>query len=453
MLETVRFPIPVAAALACILAPAPAPALELESAVRQALANNNRVEAQRHRLTAAGHRIDAAETGYLPQVDLEVGARHTDNPGQAFLAKINQGRAEATDFTPSVVNDPDPTTDVVTALVLRQPLYRGGATSARVAQAKSGHEAASQAVQRTELNVALGATRAFLDVQLAQSRVRVTEEALEAAREHLRMAENRYRAGTALRSDMLQARTRVSELEERLLSQENALAIATSTLNEQLGRDLDAPVNVEGSLRNGLPAEPPALAELTERAVSARPEIRSQRAQVAGARARVDEAGAGLRPHVSLEARLEDHRYEEADQNWLVGARMQWRLFGGGRRAGREAASAERFAAQSRLTDTMRKVRLEVKEAQLNLETARKRLETVRHAVASAQESLRTNANRYKQGASTIVELLDAQLARHQARQRELKALYDLRMSYAQLQKAVGRLPVLEPLADAAPPS
>ncbi|HKL78322.1 MAG TPA: TolC family protein, partial [Gammaproteobacteria bacterium] len=402
---------------------------------------------QRHRMSAAGHRVDAAQSGYLPQVDLQVGARHTDNPGQAFMTKINQARATQKDFAAAVVNDPDPTTDIATSLELRQPIYRGGATTAQVAQAESGVAGATQGLQRTKLNVALGATRAFLGVQLAQSRVKVTKEALEAAREHLRMAENRYQAGTALRSDMLQARTRVSELEERLLSQENGLAIATSKLNEQLGRDLDAPVNVDGNLRDHNPVEAPSLNALTERALNERPEIQRSRAQVDGARAQADEAQAGLRPHVSLRARLEDHRAGESDQSWLVGAQMNWRLYGGGRRASEQAATAERFAAESRLTDTMRKVRLEVKEAKLNLETARKRLTTVRHAVESAQESLRTNANRYEQGASTIVELLDAQLARHQARQRQIKALYDLRLSHAQLQKAVGRLPVLEQLA------
>jgi outer membrane protein TolC len=433
--------------LAAALVPAPAAALDLETAVQQALSNNHLVEAQRHRMSAAGHRVDAAQSGYLPQVDLQVGARHTDNPAQAFMTKINQARATEKDFRPFVVNDPDPTTDIATSLELRQPIYRGGATSASVEKAESGRESASQALQRTKLNVALGATRAFLRVQLAESRVRVTEEALEAAREHKRMAENRYRAGTALRSDMLQARTRVSELEERLLSQENALAIATSKLNEQLGRDLNSPVDAEGSLRDSTPSETPSLKALTEHALNEQPSIRSSKAQLEGARAQVDEVSARLWPHLSLQARVEDHRYDEADQSWLVGAQMQWRVFGGGRLASRDAATAERFAAQARLTDTMRKVRLEVKEAKLNLETARKRLVTVRHAVESAQESLRTNANRYEQGASTIVELLDAQLARHQARQRQIKALYDLRLSYAQLKKAVGRLPVLERLA------
>ena len=424
--------------------PASAPALELEEAVRQALANNPRLEAQQHRARAADHRVDAARSGYLPQMDLSVGARHTNNPAQAFMAKINQADATLEDFGPSVVNDPDPITDVATVLSVRQPLYRGGATQAQVAQAESGRVGASQALNRARLEVALGATRAFLEVQVAEARVRVTREALEAAREHRRMAENRYQAGTALRSDLLQARTRVSELEERLLSRENAKALAESQLNQILGRPLDTPISSEGSLEGDLPASPGDLAALTDRALSERPEVKRGQSSVEGAQARIEEANAALLPHINLQARVEDHRDGDSDQSWLVGAEMRWRLFGGGRWSRKEAATAQRFAAQAHLTDLQRQIRLEVKRARLDLDTARRRLETVRHAVASAEESLRTTADRYEQGATTIAELLDAELAWHQARLRKVSALFDLHVSSARLQKAVGRVPVIE---------
>ncbi|MEF8793029.1 TolC family protein [Thiohalorhabdus sp.] len=424
----------------------PSLALDLEATVRQALENNNRVEARRHQSTAAAHRMDAARSGYLPQVDLEIGATATDNPGRAFRTKINQGAATPQDFGTDVVNDPDTTTDIRSALAVRQPLYRGGATRAEVAQARSGRERASKALQGTRLEVALSATKAFLKVQLGQARVQVTREALKAARSHLRMAENRFEAGSALRSDMLQARTRVSELEERLLARKNALALAESSLNERLGRALDTPLNLEGELQDRLPEKSPSLEALTEQALAQRPEIARQRASLEEARAQVDAASAELLPQLNLEARLEDHRDEVADQSWLVGLQMRWRLFGSGRWASRDAATAEQFAAGARLTDTMRKSRLAVKEAKLNLVNARRRLETVRHAVDSARESLRTNANRYEQGATTITEVLDAEADRRQARLRRLAAIYDLRLSHAQLQRAVGRVPVLERL-------
>lgn len=437
--------------IAILALPVPASALDLAGAVRQALDNNNRIEARRHQMTAAGHRVDAARSGYLPQMDVELGATATDNPGRAFLAKINQGAATRQDFQPEVVNDPDATTDLSSALVLRQPLYRGGATQAQVARARSGRDRASQALASTRLQVALSATQAFLEVQLAQARLRVTRDALDAARGHLRTAQNRFEAGSALRSDMLQARTRVSELEEELLARENGLALAKSALNERLGRGLDAPVNLEGTLEARLPPETPDLEELTRQALSRHPEIDGQRARLAGARAQVDATSAELLPHLQLQARLEDHRDEVSDQSWLVGAQMRWRLFGGGRWSTREAATAEQFAARARLTDIQRGIRLRVKEAKLNLDNARRRLETVRHAVASARESLRTNTNRYRQGAATILEVLDAQVARQQARLRRLKALFDLRLNYARLQQAVGRVPVIETLqADAA---
>ncbi|KPV41048.1 hypothetical protein AN478_03740 [Thiohalorhabdus denitrificans] len=439
--------------LGAALAPGTAQALELPEAVRQALENNNQVQAQRYRQEAAGYRAEAAGSGYLPVVDLEVGARATNSPAQAFMAKLSQGDVQGEDFGDltqgdfGTLNDPDTTSDLATALVLRQPLYRGGATSAEVRRARSNREAMSRQLDQTRLDVALGATKAFLRVQLAEARVAVTEEALKAAREHLRIAENRLETGAAMRGDMLQARTRVSELEEQLLAHRNGVAVAKSALNERLGRDLDAPVNLDRDLGEDLPAKAPGLDALVERAIAKRPAIAATEAQLGAARAGVDAATAELLPHVNLEARLEDHRASTADQSWLAGVRMDWRLFGGGRWASRDAAEAERYAARARLTDIRRKVRLEVKRARLDLDTARRRLDTVGHAVASARESLRTNTDRYRQGAATMVEVLDAQLARQQARLRQVEAFYDLRLSHARLQKAVGQTPVLDRLA------
>jgi TolC family type I secretion outer membrane protein len=444
----------VTALTTALLAPTAA-ALGLEETVRRALDNNDRIRAQGYRLQAAESQMEAAAGGYWPQVSVQVGARHTDNPAQAFMAKLNQSDVAGEDFGNlgrgdfGTLNDPDPTTDVATSLEVRQPVYRGGATAAQVRKARSGRDASREELRSAQLKVALGATKAYLRVQLARARVEVTREALEAARGHLEMAENRYQAGSALRGDTLQARTRVSEMEEQLLDNRNQLELAKSRLNEVLGRDLDAPVEIEGGLQSPAKSADKPLAELTEKAVASRPELASLRARLEGARAGVDAASAALLPQVSLQARMEDHRADEADQSWLVGAQLQWQLFSGGANwAERQAATAKEYAAQARLSDQLRKIRLEVKEAHLNLESARSRLETAGQAVESARESLRTTSNRYEQGSATMVQLLDAQLARHQARLRRLKAMFDVRMGRAQLQQRIGKLPVL----DTAPP-
>lgn len=442
------------AAVAVLLLPTPAAALDLEETVRRALDNNDRIRAQGHRLQAAEAQMAAAQSGYWPQVSAKVGARHTDNPAQAFMAKLNQSDVAGEDFglgqgNFSSLNDPDPTTDVATTLEVRQPVYRGGATAAQVRKARSGRDASREELRSAQLKVALGATEAYLQVQLTRARVEVTREALEAARGHLEMAENRYEAGSALRGDTLQARTRVSEMEEQLLDNRNQLELAKSRLNEVLGRDLNAPVEIEGGLQTpeGITGQP--LAELTQQAVESRPELAGLRARLEGASANVEAANAALLPQVNLQARLEDHRADEADQSWLVGAQLQWQLFSGGANwAERQAATAKEYATQAKLSDQLRKIRLGVKEAHLNLQSAQSRLETAGKAVESARENLRTTSNRYEQGSATMVQLLDAQLSRHQARLRRLKALFDVRMGQARLQQRIGKLPVL----DTAPP-
>ena len=430
-------------ALPVLVAASPAHAMGLEEAVRQALSNNPRLESGEQAVTAADHAVEASQFGYLPRLDISVGARATDNPGQAFLAKINQGDATRQDFQPDVVNDPDTTTDLATTLELRQPIYQGGAITARVEQAQAKRGSAEQALDGSRLQVALKATRSYLDILLAQARQRVTEQALKAAREHLSLAQDRYQTGSTIRTDVLKARTRVSELEEKQLSLRNAEQLHQGSLNQVLGRSLSAPVRVNQKLRAELPPKPDPIRKLTERALAAHPDVRQSRFQAQKAQAAIDEAAANLWPSLGLQAQVRDHRASAQDQSWLVGAELEWRLFGGGRWDQKEAATAKHFAARAQLSSQARGIRLAVRKARLSLETARSRLETVHHAEESAEEGLRTTEDRYEQGAATIVELLDAELALNEARLRRVKALYDLRLNYAKLQKATGRIPVL----------
>jgi outer membrane protein TolC len=56
-----------------------------------------------------------------------------------------------------------------------------------------------------------------------------------------------------------------------------------------------------------------------------------------------------------------------------------------------------------------------------------------------AQESIRIVENRYREGLTTLIELLDAQTALTQARTRAISAGRDLLLSQATLELAVGR--------------
>ncbi len=85
-------------------------------------------------------------------------------------------------------------------------------------------------------------------------------------------------------------------------------------------------------------------------------------------------------------------------------------------------------------------VELEVRTAFHDLRGARKRLEQAGLAVELAGTSLGMVEDRYREGLTTLVELMEAETALTSARTREVQARRDLLLADATLKLAIGRL-------------
>src|SRR4029453_9170144 len=85
-------------------------------------------------------------------------------------------------------------------------------------------------------------------------------------------------------------------------------------------------------------------------------------------------------------------------------------------------------------------VRLQVQNAYLELEAAGERIRVSQQAASQAEEGLRIIRNRYQAGLTTVTDLLRAETAVTSARTNHLRALFDQRVSAANLELQVGRL-------------
>ena len=139
---------------------------------------------------------------------------------------------------------------------------------------------------------------------------------------------------------------------------------------------------------------------------------------------------------------INNHRFSsEGQDSWSVGVLLNWNLFSGGldrariaeARANQQRAAAER----ERLGNA---IALEVRDAFLALQTARERVAVARQAVTSAEESLRIVRDRYESGLTTIVELLDSEMALTAARTSLIRTLYDATVGQARLDLSLGLL-------------
>jgi outer membrane protein TolC len=278
---------------------------------------------------------------------------------------------------------------------------------------------------------------------LAEHHLRVANEALETTRAHVKIVSDMRDAGLVVESDLLQARVRESEIEEMVIRAESAVAVSYAAVNLVLGRDLDTPFTLPQSLSPGSSSNE-TLESLIEEARSKRPDLLAAASSVRAADRMVRMERAGYLPEIGLvgtyEANAEDFIGGDGT-NWSVIAAARFTAFDGKATRARIKQAQERSnRAQFMKEYLWRSVGLEVRRAWHDLQASRKRLEQALRAVEMSDESLRIVRDRYREGLTTLVELLDAETALTRARTREVAARRDVLLGEATLDLAVGRL-------------
>ena len=94
--------------------------------------------------------------------------------------------------------------------------------------------------------------------------------------------------------------------------------------------------------------------------------------------------------------------------------------------------------AQLTLQEKSDNIDLEVRQAYLDMREAEKRFTSTQTAVAQAEEDLFIAQEKYKVGAGTILDVIDAQLALSTARLNHISAQYDYARYKAALENSMG---------------
>lgn len=98
-------------------------------------------------------------------------------------------------------------------VTVSMPIYDGGKTRAAVEQAQSEKNSIKLGYEQTVLGVKLDVQQAYLGLNESRERVGTAEKALEQARESMRLAEVRYKAGVSTQIEVFDAQTALTQAE------------------------------------------------------------------------------------------------------------------------------------------------------------------------------------------------------------------------------------------------
>ena len=417
-------------------APNPSAALSLDSCIRTALSNNPSLKASRAGVTAALESEGRTRSLYYPQLSLQAGYSRWES--HAFLPNSIQNLPLRA-ISPVI----GPTNQYSLDLQGSYTLFDSGLRKAEVSGAEATREAASEASAQDTQDLVLSVTSSYCGLLAAQANLSVEKQSLKRSEDHLRLAQDRKAVGAVPLADVLRARVEVANARLAEVHAASGVEVARGALAASMGLSPDTPLAIQDA---GEEVKPPTLldaGQALDEAQANRPEVRAAERRVEAGQAGVRAARSAYGPTVELDAsygRL-DSSYFPQDKNWSAGIVLRLPVFTGFARSHALAqARAELGRSEDRRDQVALAVRQEVWNAQARLREAYNAVLAVRALTADAQESLRMADERYKVGAGTITDLLDAETNLAQAQSQQVDADFQYRIARANLKRALGEM-------------
>jgi len=459
--------------------------ITLEACLRRALVSNLQVQIARFGPAIAETYVVEAEALFDPSWYMNNALERVRQDAGTFLAGANTLVAKQWTFntgvdsllptggTVGLVQDwtyvdsnsqffaPNPQYASRLGVEVRQPLLRGAGlevTKSPIVLARLDHRISLDDFRLQVMDTLLEVERVYWRLVVAETRVRALEEALDAARENLRISKRRFDEGAALRVVVSLAESAVTNRRADLVVARLALARTSDDLKRLLNDPalpLDEPVLIRASEQPM--AEPiPVTREMYQAsmlaAMQSRPEMDQADAALDQANLRERVARNDRLPQLDLaggygvtglDADLDPSLAEELQTeffDWHVGMEFRIPLGNRARLAAHERSRLERAVASHQREDTRQQVLLEVSRGVRDLASAEESILATRAARQAAEQTLQDQRANVAAGAALQKDLLDAQRDLADAKVREIQAMAAYMTALAELERAKGTL-------------
>lgn len=406
--------------------------------IRIAIHNNPDVDIAIFSIRQAEAAIDEANAAFWPALAFYTEYTKADSPSTYLFKKIDQRKfSDKTDF-----NDPGKIENFEMGFSARYNIYNGGRDILRKRMAETGLELGRLDRLSVENALVASVIQAYYNTLAALNFIEIANESVKTVDSQLRIMIVKYKAGGALKSDILSLEVRLAQARENAIRAENNYKLSVAALANLLGADADTKIELSGS--EWYPVELPSdyNAGIVE-AFGIRPELLKVRQQLIQSKISLDMEKSRYMPRLDAHGKYYSDdsglSYYSDRANWATGVILNWDIFTGfsttakvekARAVLNQMLTADRKATQS--------IQLDVKTSYLRLSEAKARVAVALASVAQAEESLNLVRKQYEGGSATITRYLNAELARNTARVRERSAFYDCKKAQADIGRALG---------------
>lgn len=409
--------------------------------------------------------MQAATPDSLPLITLDDALRRGTQLDPGYVAALGQVRdaawqrraAIATFILPAVTVQTSATwfssdafnigtgqlsSKIVTAqAVASYDVVRGGQKIFDLQRRRAEFESARASELEARYRTALLIEADFYDVLAEQELTRVGEERVRRADEQLGVARARVLTGAAVQTDSLQLLLELNRARVDLLRERSRLRVARLQLGRRIG--VAGPIGAVPLDPVPPPSLPVSEGDAIAEALREGPAALAARADQRAAEAGVRSAWGLYLPSLTLNGQVsafDERFFPNATTRSSLGITVALPLWTNGQRElTLSRARSTRDVARAARADAELALRRDVVEAYETYVTARASFDLASEQVAVARENLRVQDERYRAGATTIIDLVTAQVSLTEAEAGLVQARYTTRLAFAGMEALLGR--------------
>lgn len=391
----------------------------LDDCIQIAMKNNPGIRSSSYNVDENAVRIDEARSGYFPTININSSVDRSSTKG-AITSPYNSYNA---------------------GLSARYYLFQGLKTNASVNAAKYNYQASNYQHEVDRQDLILKIPQVYYRMLQAERFIESAEKTIERAKLFLDYANAKFKSGLASRSDILKAEVELSNSNLTLIKVKNELLEAKGNLNLLLGFSADSQISIIDDLAIIEQGQLQEFIELKKQAYQNRPELKKFNEQLNVQKSNIQIAKSDFFPTLSADASYNYGGTEisSLQENWFYGLTLSFPLFAGFSTKARVTEEEIALKGLEKQFESLnQQVSLDVWNAYLNIKETDERIINTKTFLENAQENLKIAEGQYREGAGSMIEVIDAQTNYVIAEQTFIQSLADYKIAVASLKRATG---------------
>ncbi len=404
---------------------------------KKAINYQQSIKMAKHRLSGAKSKVEAASSDMYPHLDFNGNYRFYGEPLQ--LAPPSDGSSLIGEETHNFYS---------LRLDLYQPILTGGYLSGNKRAAESEVAMMKSLVnlnkQQITLNSDLLYWNAVSKKEIAQLYVKYKEN----IGKFLKVIKDRVDEEIVAPNELYQAQVRYNDAEYKSIRSEKEYRISIMELNKLIGFPVNNFTPVADSLQIVQWNKPKS--NITDLALEQRPEINYAKSLVIKSKSKEEIVGSEYDPKFGISAGGKWGSPSpglQLDPGFNYGFKADLTIpifYWGIKKEKVFTAKQSTEVAKLQMEETKDKIKLEVESNYYKLERTQQQLDFAKGSLENAAKNVAVMLDRYNEGLSSILEVLDAQLYWQKTYLNYILAKYELNIAYSQYLYAIGEFSKIE---------